>query len=227
MIQRYWFRFVRFAFRLLYNEMAWAYDMVSWLVSLGEWRTWQRAGLSFVVGKRVLEIGHGTGHMLLALVRWGLEPVGLDISPQMGRLAERRLQRMGLSASLVRGQAQTLPFAPAVFDTVLVTFPTAFIVDPATITAIYQVLRPGGRCVIIPEGHLTGTGTLHRFIDWLFRITGQREGAFAEDETTQGLDEVWWWPFRRRFTAVGFHVQIHPIHFRRSMATVIVAHKEN
>ena len=80
MIRKRWQQLVRFGFRLLYNEMAWTYDMVSWSVSLGEWRLWQQAALPFVSGETVLEIGHGPGHMLLALQNMGVAVTGLDLS---------------------------------------------------------------------------------------------------------------------------------------------------
>ena len=54
MIHKLWVTLVRFGFRLLYYELAWTYDLVSWLVSLGEWVRWHRAGLPFVQGPNVL-----------------------------------------------------------------------------------------------------------------------------------------------------------------------------
>ena len=79
MLMKLWFTLVGFGFRLLYNEFAWTYDGVSWLVSLGDWRRWQVAALPFIVGRDVLEIGHGPGHMLLALQNAGFAVVGLDL----------------------------------------------------------------------------------------------------------------------------------------------------
>jgi ubiquinone/menaquinone biosynthesis C-methylase UbiE len=78
---------------LLYNELAWAYDLVAWLVSFGQWKVWGRAAIPRLRGPRVLEIAHGPGHLLVAMHRAGLEPVGLDFSPQMGRLARAKLRR--------------------------------------------------------------------------------------------------------------------------------------
>src|SRR5690606_30869240 len=41
-----WWRLVRFGFHLLYNQFAWTYDAVAFLVSAGEWHAWQRAAIS-------------------------------------------------------------------------------------------------------------------------------------------------------------------------------------
>lgn len=209
-----WRWLVRLGFRLLYNELAWTYDGVSWLVSLGAWRAWQRAALPQVRGRRVLEIGHGPGHLLRALRRAGYEVVGLDLSVAMGRLARRRAP----DAALVRGRAQALPFADGRFDTVVATFPTDYVVDPAAIAAVHRVLSAAGRFVIVPEGHLTGRGALQRLIDWLFQVTGQRSAATEADAAA-------WASFRRRFEAAGFAVRVTAVPLPGSVATVICCDK--
>ena len=223
MLRNWWFGLVRFGFRLLYNEMAWTYGLVSWGVSLGQWRQWQLAALPFVQGRRVLELGHGPGHMLLALQNQRFDVVGLDLSPTMGRQAQKRMQR---TVPLVRGRAPELPFGTAVFDTILATFPTDYIVDPHTLAAAHRVLRGDGRLVIVPEGHLNGQGHVYRFIDWLFTITGQREGAFAVDDGHIWPADILWEPMRQRFAAAGFALTIERIQLPRSGVTVLVAEKE-
>src|SRR5512144_2064080 len=107
---------LRFGFRLLYNELAWTYDFVSWSVSMGQWRAWQRTALPYLYGGRVLEVGHGTGNMLLDLLSLGFTPVGLDLSRGMGRIARRKLRRVSGTrapaaplAPLVRGRVEALP----------------------------------------------------------------------------------------------------------------------
>ncbi len=222
MIYNQWKNLVRFGFRLLYNEMAWTYDVVSWLVSLGEWRHWQQAALPFVAGKMVLEIGHGPGHMLLALQNLGCTVIGLDLSPYMGQQAQKRTQR---TVPLLRGMVQDLPFVTAVFDTVLATFPTDYMVEPETLASVYRVLADHGRFVIIPEGHLNGQGQIYRLIDWLFQITGQRDGAFAVADGRYWPGDALWEPVRQRFVAAGFTFTIERIQLERSGVTVIVAEK--
>jgi ubiquinone/menaquinone biosynthesis C-methylase UbiE len=225
MIRKLWIALVRFGFRLLYYELAWTYDLVSWLVSLGEWGHWQRAALPFVQGPAVLEIGHGPGHLLLELQSLGHKVIGVDLSPYMGRQAQRRLRKNKLPANLIRARVQNLALQTAVFHTVLATFPTDYIVDPESLVAIYRVLRADGRLVVVPEGHLTGHGLRHRLIDWLFRLTGQRSGAFSVDEAHNWPDPELWTPFRQRFAAAGFQVSIEQIQLERSTATIFIAEK--
>ena len=225
-MQKIWSGLIRLGFRLLYYELAWTYDLVSWLVSLGEWRNWQRAALPFVTGERVLEIGHGPGHMLLDLAAAVSQVAGLDLSPYMGWQAQKRLAKAGLPVMLARGRAQELPWATAVFDTVLATFPTDYIIERETIASVYRVLKEDGRFLIVPEGHLVGRGAVYRFIDWLFRITGQRDGAFMVDGEGFWPDTAVWEPFRQRYAEAGFKVEVKQIKLERSVVTVIIAQKE-
>lgn len=174
MIRGLWLKLVRWGFHLLYNQFAWTYDAVSWLVSLGNWRRWQRAAIPYLQGERVLDLAFGTGNLLIDLVEAGFRPCGLDLSPYMLRITQRKLNRQGLDVPLCRGRAQTLPFAGGVFDSVVSTFPAGFILHPATLREVARVLRPGGRAVVVAEARLEGRGLLSRFIELLYTITGQR-----------------------------------------------------
>src|SRR5512147_1621186 len=120
-------RFIKFGFHLLYHEFAFTYDAVAWLVSLGQWQAWGRTALSRVRGSRVLEIGHGPGHLLIALARSGRQPIGIDLSPDMIQIARRNIRRAGVNAPQVHCRVQALPFRSGVFDSVVSTFPTDYI----------------------------------------------------------------------------------------------------
>jgi ubiquinone/menaquinone biosynthesis C-methylase UbiE len=220
-----WTRLVRCGFRLLYQEFAWTYDLVSWLVSLGEWRHWQRAGIPYMAGRCLLEVGHGPGHMLAALSASNVQIYGVDYSAQMGRIAGRRLLSAGDPARLARGKVQALPFKAATFDAILSTFPTEFIVDPQALAEFGRVLRRDGRLVIVPEGHLTGQGPLRTVIKWAFRVTGQRSGPFAVDATEMWPAHSVWGRLQELFQAAGFTVTAHQLRRPRSRVTVLVAEK--
>ena len=165
---------MRTFFRLLYHELAWAYDLVAWLVSFGQWKAWGRAALSRLRGQRVLELAHGPGHLLVTMKRAGFAPVGLDLSPQMGRLARKRLRDGSCDVPLVRARAQALPFRAGAFDSVVSTFPTEFIVDPATVQEIARVIEQGGRVVLVP-GVVFGASLPARSLGLLYVVTGQHK----------------------------------------------------
>ncbi len=190
-LSQVWYRFVAFGFRLLYNELAWTYDAVALSVSLGQWKAWGQTAIPYLVGHRVLELGFGPGHLLVALAERDFHLAGLDTSPHMARMTRRRLCRSGLRATLARAQAQNMPFPAHAFDSVVATFPTAYIIQPATIAEITRVLRRGGRLVVVVGARLTGQDPLSRIVEWLYFATGQREAmdsdAWETDFATAGL----------------------------------------
>lgn len=209
------------AFHLLYHQFAWAYEAVSRVVSLGRWRAWGEASLPFLAGQRILELGHGPGHLLMALNEGGWWAVGLDASPQMGQMARRRLRQKGQPARLARGRGQLLPFREGSFDAVVATFPSPYIMAVETLANVKRVMQPGGRLVIVPEAQLSGAAPLARVVEWVFKITGQRNpGVGNRDE---GSDAFW----RRKLAEQGFLVAIHRIPISDSLATIVVAELVN
>ncbi len=182
---------IRFAFWILYNPLAWAYDLVSWVVSMGHWRDWQRTVLDELRGKRVLDLACGTGNLLIDLSAAGRHPVGLDISPHMVRVTRRKLRSSGIDIPLLRGRGQQLPFANAAFDSVVCTFPTDFIVTPAALGELARVLRPGGQAIIVAMAQLPTNNLWGSLLEFLYRITGQRSPLPDLTALTQGLRLSW------------------------------------
>jgi ubiquinone/menaquinone biosynthesis C-methylase UbiE len=170
-----WRRLVLLGFRLLYNELAWLYNPVSWAASLGRWRKWQRSIWSYLPpAGRILEVGFGPGHLLVDLARAGYWPMGLDLSPAMLRQARRMLLKLRLAVSLCRGRAEALPFAAQAFDAVILTFPTDFVYDPAWLRELARVLKPSGRVIVAEMTSFDVHTPRFRFLEWLYHITGQR-----------------------------------------------------
>jgi SAM-dependent methyltransferase len=132
----------------LYNEFAWAYDPISSFVGGGRWDAWRRLALDHVKGPRVLELGFGTGELLIAMCERRLRPVGLDLSRAMHRVTARKLTSRGLTVPRLLARAERLPFASRSFDSVLSTFPAGYIAEKPALTEIARVLAPGGRLVI-------------------------------------------------------------------------------
>jgi ubiquinone/menaquinone biosynthesis C-methylase UbiE len=177
----------RWLFHLLYNQLAWIYDGVSWVVSLGRWRRWQRAVIPRLTGKRVLEVAFGTGNLLIDLAEAGYHTYGFELSPSMVRIARRKLKRRGLAVPLCRGRAQMLPFADESFDSVVVTFPTEFMFDPASLGEMSRVLRPGGRLVIVPGAYFHNP-LARLLVAGIYVIASQRGSQPAWEGLLNGTD---------------------------------------
>jgi ubiquinone/menaquinone biosynthesis C-methylase UbiE len=154
--QKWLSRLLGIFFTLLYNSFAASYDLVAWIVSLGRWKSWVLTSLPELAGPRVLELGHGPGHLQVALNEKVFQTIGIDLSRQMGKLAKRRLSKFGFPSSLVRAEAQNLPFARKSFDQVVATFPTEYISSEESLEEIHRVAAEAGEFVIIPVAWITG-----------------------------------------------------------------------
>jgi ubiquinone/menaquinone biosynthesis C-methylase UbiE len=190
LLQRAYGRLLHLGFRLLYNELAWTYDRVSWGVSLGQWREWQRASLPHLTGPCILEIAFGTGNLQLDLHTAGKEAFGIDLSSHMVRITDRKLRRRRIKGRLCQASAGALPFATASFDSLVTTFPTPFIRDRRVLSEIARVLRPDGLLIIVDGAWLLQPHWAARAIEWLYRATGQ--GPDAGPISQQWLAEAGW-----------------------------------
>jgi ubiquinone/menaquinone biosynthesis C-methylase UbiE len=91
---------------------------------------------------RCLDLGCGTGHYVEAIRATGRVPVGLDHSADQLRLARRG------GTALVRADAAALPFADAVFPTVVAMWLSTDVDDfGAVLREVARVLEPGGTLV--------------------------------------------------------------------------------
>jgi ubiquinone/menaquinone biosynthesis C-methylase UbiE len=171
---------IRLGVHLLYYQMAWTYDFIARLVSFGQWAAWRRSALQFLKPGPTLELAFGTGGLFVDLVEMGYQPIGIDLSPYMARLASRRLRAKGLAIPLNQAKAQALPFPSNHFANVIATFPTNYMFDPATLAEVWRVLKPAqngdaGQLIVVVEGQLRGPWPIRSFIDWLYQITGQQD----------------------------------------------------
>jgi ubiquinone/menaquinone biosynthesis C-methylase UbiE len=218
MLSKMWWSLVRFGFRLLYNEMAFTYDMVSWVVSLGQWRCWQRTSMQFLPDAEsglILELAHGTGNLQIDLQQTGYHTVAFDLSPYMGRIAKRKLVKNNLVHTFVQGSAFQLPFADQSFSAIVSTFPTDFIVQSETLNEVYRVLQNESKLIVVFNGVLTGGGIVQSFLEWLYRITGQRENDDHQDYT------------HKYFEGCGFGVEEVTLPCKNSIARLMILTKNN
>lgn len=207
---------IHWAFQRFYREFAWTYDAVAWLVSHGLWRDWTLVALPYLRG-RVLELGCGTGHVqaALAATRPGAA-IGLDASPFMLALTQRRLRRAELVGTLVRAVAQALPCIPASFDTVLATFPTEYVLHPATLAEVRRILAPGGQFVIVDAATFTHTGLYAHIVRIAYQLALLAPPGDESDATRPHA-------YAHGLAAAGFSVTVHPAPVKNSQVQVFVA----
>ena len=112
----------------------------------------ERGGLR--AGQRVLEVGCGTGELLLAIKRAhpDVEVTGLDPDPLALERARAKAERAGVQLRLDRGLGDALPYADGSFARVLSSFMLHHL-DGATqrrlLAEALRVLAPGGSIHVI------------------------------------------------------------------------------
>jgi phosphatidylethanolamine/phosphatidyl-N-methylethanolamine N-methyltransferase len=134
--------------RRRYDRIAAVYDLLEAVMEL-RFRVWRKELWSLVDGKRILELGVGTGKNL-ALHRRDRQITAVDISEKMLPRARRRAARLGSNVRLQVADAQSLPHGDARFDAVVATF--LFCSVPGPIQGLREarrVLRPGGRLLLL------------------------------------------------------------------------------
>jgi len=185
----------------LYTDLAWGYDAVAWLSSLGGWSSWRLTALPpLPFAGRSLELGFGTGQLHVQALRQGRRLAGVDSSPQMARRTLRRMRRSGLPVTIVRARAQALPFPAAVFGSAFSTFPSEYIFDPATLAEVRRVLSPGGSLVVVFSARILPRWPGQHLARWLYESTGQAPAA----------DPAWLEPFRRAGFSAHFEIASVP-----------------
>ncbi|MGY1624249.1 class I SAM-dependent methyltransferase [Geodermatophilus sp. SYSU D00965] len=108
-------------------------------------------------GQRVLEIGCGTGNLLLAAKQAEPAAVAVGLDPDLAALARarRKARRRGVAVQLDRGYADALPYPDDSVDVVLSSFMLHHLPDdqrdPALREAV-RVLRPGGALHLVDVG---------------------------------------------------------------------------
>jgi ubiquinone/menaquinone biosynthesis C-methylase UbiE len=142
--------------RATYNRLSRWYDPVA-----GIWeQPSRRRGLHLLnlqPGERVLEIGFGTGHALVAMAAEVEEAghcFGLDLAPGMARVAIERIAEAGFGArvGLCLADGAHPPFARGVFDAIFISF-TLELFDtpeiPVVLHACRAMLQPKGRLCVV------------------------------------------------------------------------------
>lgn len=153
-------------------DAAITYDPITQYV-LPPSETWVRESLVNAiqgVPRRILDLGCGTGTTTLMLKRRfpNAEVVGLDLSPQMLVVAQRKAQDAGLNITFRHGDAMATGLEAASFDVVCATL--LFHETPPTVAKTilqesFRVMSPGGQMLV-----LDGNQQTLRAVDWLNTI---------------------------------------------------------
>ena len=128
--------------------LLWTYDPWTKLLGADAIRSALLGQMALESGQRVLDIGCGTGSLVVRLKKLypSISVVGLDPDPAALVLAKRKARRAGVDVHFDRGFSDQLPYADASFERVSCAFmfsvlPTAE--KEATLREARRVLRVG------------------------------------------------------------------------------------
>lgn len=162
------------AARASYNRLSRWYDLIAGSTEK-KYRDWGLEKLSAQPGEKILEIGFGTGHCLVALAKVVGSTgrvIGLDISDGMLAIASDRLQKEGLNdrVDLHLGDAAKLDFIEAhSLDGVFMSF-TLELFDnpeiPRVLQECHRILKMGGRLAVVSMTKTNPPGFAVRMYEW-------------------------------------------------------------
>ncbi len=138
------------------------YDLVNRVVTWGFDQRWRRVAARNCLAwqpKRVLDIGCGTGDLIISIAQRAqqdMELVGIDYSLPMLKIAVKKAKRLvpERKISFVYGDVSNLPFPDGYFDCVGISFAFRNLTyrNPLAqhhLAEVHRVLAPGGRYVIV------------------------------------------------------------------------------
>lgn len=208
--QRCLIRCYRWLTELLYHQFAWAYDAVAWFVSWGQWSKWRLDALAYLSDGDILEVGFGTGALLIEMAKRGQSVVGLETSRQMQRVTGRKLQRERLIVNRVQGRTQALPFPHSSFNTIVATFPANFIAEETSLCEFYRILKEKGQVVVVGINVQFSSPLKGWVSNWLLGAEDQRMVQYLVEKAN----------------AVGFMEEIVESQHEDSSQTVLILRRD-
>lgn len=156
----------------VFQSVAPKYDLMNDILSVGIHRWWKKLTIILAAvrpGWQILDLAGGTGDLAAALAkRVGKEGLVVlaDINEAMLKLGRDRLIDQGLfhQVRYVQANAETLPFPDRYFHLITIGFGLRNVTDKlAALKAMYRVLKPGGRCLVLEfsSPQLPGLKTLY------------------------------------------------------------------
>ena len=176
----------------VFSSVAGRYDLMNDAMSFGIHRLWKRyaAWLCAVrPGQRILDLAGGTGDMAIHLHSRLAGKGGIvvaDVNADMLEAGRTRLLDRGLAAgfSFVLCDAEAMSFGEDCFDRVVLAFGLRNMVDKQRVLeAVYRVLRPGGRFIIL-EFSKPKLWVRPLYDAWSFLAIPRLGRVLAEDENS-------------------------------------------
>lgn len=132
-----------------YDRIACWYDTFELMIELLAFAHWRKHIFRLIRGKKVLEIGVGTGKNL-RYYPIDANVTAIDFSEKMLKYAKQRAAKIGLDANLKNMDVQALQFEPDSFPNIIGSFVFCSVPDPLKgLQELKKVCTPDGRVVLL------------------------------------------------------------------------------
>ena len=141
----------------VFTEIAGCYDEMNEIMSMGMVQGWHKFMMrkaGDIKGKKCLDVGTGTGEIAFHVARTagaGSTVIGLDLTPAMLELAEKKEAELDLPVKIEwkQGDALKLPYDDNTFDLVTSGYMLRNVTDIlGAVTEMHRVLAPGGKVIV-------------------------------------------------------------------------------
>lgn len=180
----------------MFDDIAGRYDLLNRIISLGLDQSWRRktvAALAIGENERVLDLATGTADLALrvATLAPSAQVIALDPSAKMLAVASHKVAASGHAdrVRLLRGDAESLPFADDSIDRLCMAFGIRNVPDRArALREMARVTRHGGRIAILElaepqRGVMASLARMHvhHVVPWLGGLlSGSREYRYLQ-----------------------------------------------
>ena len=189
-----------------------------WSTASGKKRSARRAELlisygKIALGKRVLEVGCGTGIFTEKIAKTGANITAMDISPDLLDLAKKRLSMPNVLCEL--GDLENLHFAENSFDSVVGVSILHHVNLKQSLKEIKKVLKSGGRIVFSEPNALNPQIMLQEKIPPIRKFV-EKIGIYSRHEKAFSR-----WTARKYLKSCGFtNITIIPFDWLHPFTTV-------
>ena len=134
--------------RARYQRISKFYNLMDAMPERG-FAPWRKKLWSKVQGRRVLEVGVGTGKNM-DYYPPGIEVTGVDLTPGMLDQARVKAAKLNVNVDLRLGDAQSLEFEDDTFDAAVATCVFCSVPDPILgVKELGRVVKPGGQIILL------------------------------------------------------------------------------
>ena len=157
----------------MFDNIAPDYDKLNHILSLNIDKGWRKKAVREIVDStasiNVLDVACGTGDFTIEIAQKaaaGSRVVGIDLSEGMMKIGREKIAAAGVSATMVQGDCEALPYDDATFDRISVGFGVRNFENlQVGLSEMCRVLKNDGKLVILELSVPSNA-----FIRWCYKL---------------------------------------------------------